>query len=132
MKIGRKLKGGEVIELVGDLGSGKTSFVRGLVEGAGSDDAVRSPSFTLANQYRAPRFTLHHFDFYRLDEPGIIKRELSEVFQDSKAVSAIEWADPVKSILPAERLTVHILATGDEERRLDLTYPESLSYLLPD
>ena len=131
MKIGSRLKGGETMELVGDLGSGKTAFVRGLAEGMGSKDDVRSPSFTLSNQYRAGTFTLYHFDFYRLHEPGIMRRELAEVLDDPKVSVVVEWADPVKSALPDERLTVYITPTGETGREFNFSYPEELGYLIP-
>lgn len=132
MKIGRKLRGGETIELVGDLGAGKTAFVRGLAKGAGSKDAVRSPSFTLSNQYRADKLTIYHFDFHRLGEPGIMKRELAEVLEDPKAVVVVEWADAVKDVMPDRRLAVHITATTETDRQFDFVYPRDLSYLIPE
>ena len=125
------MRGGEVIELVSDLGGGKTSFVRGLAKGMGSHDAVRSPSFTLSNQYRAGGLTLHHFDFYRLAEPGIMKNELAEVLADPRAVVAVEWGDIVGDVLPAKRLTVHIKATAETVREFNFAYPDSLQYLTP-
>jgi len=64
--IGRRLTGGEVIELVSDLGGGKTTFVRGLARGLGSADVVSSPTFTVSKVYKADKLELHHFDFYRL------------------------------------------------------------------
>lgn len=131
MKIGSRLKGGETIELVGDLGAGKTAFVRGLVEGMGSKDQVSSPSFTLSNQYRSGDLTLHHFDFYRLNEPGIMRQELAEVLEDPRASTAIEWADPVRSLLPIDRLTVHMVPTSENSRRVEFSYPERLAYLIP-
>lgn len=131
MKIGRKLRGGEAIELSGDLGAGKTAFMRGLAEGAGSKDDVRSPSFTLSNVYRAGKLDIHHFDFYRLEDPGIMRRELAETLEDPTAVVAVEWAAAVKSVLPGRRLTIRISATGDDGRRFELSYPPSLSYLIP-
>lgn len=130
--VGPKLRGGEVIELVSDLGGGKTTFVRGLAGGMGSPDAVRSPSFTLGNQYRAGKMTLYHFDFYRLFEPGIMHDELAEVLADPKAVVVVEWGKIVKDILPAKRLTITLRATGDKSRELTFTYPESLGYLIPE
>jgi tRNA threonylcarbamoyladenosine biosynthesis protein TsaE len=132
MKIGRELKGGEVIELIGDLGAGKTAFVRGLVKGMGGVDNVRSPSFTLSNQYNTGDLTLHHFDFYRLHEPGIMRNEIEEVLQDPKAVVAVEWAEAVKDALPAERLKIVISATAESGRHLYIKYPDELSYLLPE
>lgn len=132
MKIGSRLRGGETIELVSDLGGGKTTFVRGLAEGVGSSDSVRSPSFTIGNLYRARELTLHHFDFHRLEDPGIIRRELAEALEDPKAVVAAEWADTVRSVLPAKRLTVRITATGEDTRSLNFSYPAELDYLLKD
>src|SRR6185295_7699766 len=102
-RIGQNLKGGEVIELISDLGGGKTAFVKGLVSGMGSKDRVSSPSFTLSNQYSGNGLLLHHFDFYRLEEPGIMKQELAEILEDSNSVVAIEWAVVIEDVLPVER-----------------------------
>jgi tRNA threonylcarbamoyladenosine biosynthesis protein TsaE len=129
-RIGQRLRGGEVIELVSDLGGGKTAFVHGLVKGAGSTDRVSSPSFTLRNEYRAGKLTVYHFDFYRLDEAGIMRDELAETLAEPQAVSVIEWADIVEDVLPAQRLTVRLTATGEESRQFDFRYPASLHYLL--
>lgn len=131
-RIGRQLKGGEVIELISDLGGGKTAFVRGLAAGMGSKDRVSSPSFTLSNQYEARGMTLFHFDFYRLGNPGIVGQELAEILEDPKAAVAIEWAGLVDNVLPAERLSVTITSTGEEERELIIEYPKKLSYLFPN
>lgn len=127
--VGRKLRGGETIELVSDLGGGKTTFVSGMARGMGSQGEVSSPSFTLTNQYRAGELTLHHFDFYRLQEPGIMRDELAEVLADPKAVVVVEWAQIVKDVLPVQRVTVHIKVTGEQSRSLEFAYPEELSYL---
>lgn len=132
MRIGRKLRGGEIIELIGDLGAGKTAFVRGLAKGMGSDDPVSSPSFTLGNRYRAGALTLDHFDFHRLEEPGIMRRELSETLEDTSTIAAVEWADTVRSVMPKERLTINITATGATSRQLRFSYPEKLKYLIPN
>lgn len=131
-RLGRKLRGGEVIELISDLGGGKTTFVRGLARGRGSADAVSSPSFTLRNEYRAGQLTLYHFDFYRLAEPGIVQRELEEVLADPQAVTVIEWADIVEAVLPAERLTIRIQTTGENTRHLIMTAAEAAHHLLPE
>jgi len=119
-----------VIELVSDLGGGKTAFVRGLVNGMGSKDAVRSPSFTLSNQYKAAKLVMYHFDFYRLNDPGIMSDEVAELIGDPEVVVAIEWADIVEDVLPAERLTVHITSTGVNSREFSFATPEKLEYLL--
>lgn len=130
-KIGHKVRGGEVIELVSDLGGGKTAFVRGLASGMGSQGKVSSPSFTLGNQYRAGRLTLYHFDFYRLNDPGIMAAELAEALAEPQAVVAIEWGGIVEGILPASRLIVHIKALAENLRELTFNYPAGLAYLIP-
>ena len=77
-KIGANIRGGEVIELVSDLGGGKTVFVRGLAKGMKSDDQVASPTFTINREYKTGDLVLSHYDFYRLSDPGIISAELEE------------------------------------------------------
>lgn len=129
--IGAKFTGGEVIELVSDLGGGKTAFVRGLARGMGSHDQVASPTFTISREYHSDNLTLYHFDFYRLHEPGIITAELAEFIHDPKAVVAIEWSDIAKHVLPEKRVTVHLTLTGETNRQLQFTYPKELAYLIP-
>jgi tRNA threonylcarbamoyladenosine biosynthesis protein TsaE len=128
--LGKNFKGGETIELVSDIGGGKTTFVRGLAKGMGSSDRVSSPSFTLSNEYRAGDLTIYHFDFYRLSEPGIMASELAEVLSDPKAVVVVEWANIVEDVLPQERLSITLKVSGEDSRTLSLTYPEALAYLL--
>lgn len=132
MGIGRAVRGGEVIELLSDLGGGKTTFVHGLARGMGSVDKVASPTFTISREYSAGRLTLYHFDFYRLTEAGIVGDELNEVVGDLDAVVAIEWGEIVENVLPEARLTLRIVATGETERQLILTYPPELAYLFSE
>lgn len=131
-QIGANLKGGEVIELVSDLGGGKTTFTRGLARGARSADKVGSPTFTLSREYEAPNFVIAHFDFYRLSEAGIVADELKEVVGDPQYVTIVEWGDIVHDVLPAGRLTVRLelQRSGDEDRKITLSYPEELEYLV--
>jgi tRNA threonylcarbamoyladenosine biosynthesis protein TsaE len=129
-KIGSKLRGGEVVELVSDLGGGKTTFTRGLVRGTGSLDRVGSPTFTLSREYTAPKFKIIHFDFYRLDEGGIVADELAEFIGDPAYVIVVEWGDVVQDVLPESRLNVKFEQTGDEERTIIASYPSELGYLL--
>lgn len=130
-KIGKRLKGGEVIELASDLGGGKTAFVRGLARGLGSRNHVASPTFTISREYHAGELTLHHFDFYRLSEPGIMSAELAEVLSDPKAVIAVEWSDIVQHVLPEKRLRITFTLTGETSRQLEFSYPPELAYLIP-
>lgn len=129
-QIGAKLRGGEVIELISDLGGGKTTLTRGIVRGAGSQDSVRSPSFTLSNQYKTDKFTIYHFDFYRLGEPGIMADELAEVVGDSKAVVIVEWGEIVADILPVDRLSIKLVSDSENSRRIEFGAPDRLKYLL--
>jgi len=131
-KIGSRLKGREVIELISDLGGGKTTFVRGLAKGAGSKDHVSSPSFAISKTYQTDGFTLQHYDFYRLNEAGIMAHELSDIAKDDNKVAVIEWGDIVRDVLPHDRMTVTINNLGDELRELVFELPEELSYLMED
>lgn len=106
--------------------------MRGLAKGMGSTDSVHSPSFTLSNQYKAGDKTLFHFDFYRLQEPGIMLDEISEVITDPQAIVAVEWANIVENVLPAEHITVTIHAIDDNARELTISYPQSLEYAFED
>lgn len=128
--MGKALKGGEVIELVSDLGGGKTTFVRGLAHGAGSKDKVGSPTFTISKVYNAPKFDIHHFDFYRLPDPGLVANELAEVLGDEHIVTVIEWADVVSHVLPGNRLHINIRQTPSGARELTFRASEPLAYLL--
>jgi tRNA threonylcarbamoyladenosine biosynthesis protein TsaE len=129
-QLGRNLRGGEVIELVSDLGGGKTTFTRGLVRGTGSTDRVGSPTFTLSREYTAPRFTVAHFDFYRLGEAGIMGDELDEIIHDPAYVTVVEWGDIVHDVLPKNRLTVQLTQTGDDLRHVSINCPAELAYVL--
>lgn len=130
--IGAKLRGAEVIELISDLGGGKTTFTRGLVRGAGSVDKVGSPTFTISREYTAPNFTIAHFDFYRLHEAGIVAAELAELVQNKHYVVVVEWGEIVHDVLPAERLSIDIsLDRGDENtRHITIRYPAAYAYLV--
>lgn len=124
------LKGGEVIELVSDLGGGKTTFVRGLARGASSSDAVASPTFTISKVYEAPAFQIHHFDFYRLQDAGIVADELAEVIEDPSIVTVVEWADIVQDVLPEDRLTVTITQTPEGEREMLFSTTSTYDYII--
>lgn len=111
-----RLKPGDVVLLYGDLGAGKTAFVRGLAKGLGaSPDDVSSPTFTLIQEYRGP-VTLQHVDLYRLKPSEIEGLGLDEL-TDGRAVVAIEWAERWPEA-PLEAWTVRILDEGDERRRI--------------
>lgn len=128
--VGQNLRGGEVIELISDLGGGKTAFVRGLVKGAGSKDDVASPTFTISRVYSGPKFDIHHYDFYRLAEPGVVGQELEESLADERSVVAVEWAETIRDVLPESRLIITIKATSENSRRFAFSAPPSHAYLV--
>lgn len=129
--IGAKLRGGESFEFVADLGGGKTTFISGLVAGAGSQNIVGSPTFTVGKQYQAVHVRFYHYDFYRLNEPGLVAEELAEALEDENGVVLVEWAEQVASVLPEERVTINLsyVAEGEAVRQCDLQFPGSLAYL---
>src|SRR5690554_2160858 len=129
-RLGKALKGAEVIELVSDLGGGKTTLVRGLARGAGSHDKVASPTFTISKVYDCPNFQIHHFDFYRLSDPGVVADELAEVAGDPQVVTVVEWADVVQHVLPEKRLTITLRQTPKGDRELTFKCHKGLAYLV--
>jgi tRNA threonylcarbamoyladenosine biosynthesis protein TsaE len=119
-KLGTLLNGGEIIELVGDVGAGKTTLTKGIAAGLGVDEDVQSPSFTISRVYDTPKLRLAHYDFYRLHDAGIMKDELHEVVQDQKTVTIIEWAEVVSGVLPEDRLMIHITSPDETTRKIEL------------
>ncbi|HEY8886725.1 MAG TPA: tRNA (adenosine(37)-N6)-threonylcarbamoyltransferase complex ATPase subunit type 1 TsaE [Candidatus Microsaccharimonas sp.] len=118
-KLGRLLKGGEVIELVGDVGAGKTTFVKGLALGLAINEDVQSPSFTISRVYDArDDLQLAHYDFYRLNDAGIMADELAETTQDPESITVIEWADIVEGVLPEHRLRITFSSPTETTRSL--------------
>ncbi len=113
-RIGILLRGGEVIELVGDVGAGKTTLVKGIARGLEVAEDIQSPTFTISRTYKArDGLRLSHYDFYRLSDPGILKMELSEMMGSSSDIVIIEWAETVKSTLPSDRLSIEIIPDSE-------------------
>ena len=116
-RLGDLLSEGDVVALVGELGSGKTCFTKGLALGLGlsPDTIVTSPSFTLVNEYKG-RYTFYHMDFYRLENlPEVLSAGLEEYLHD-RGVVVLEWADRWPEILPEKRVMVQF-SIMDEQRR---------------
>jgi tRNA threonylcarbamoyladenosine biosynthesis protein TsaE len=120
--LGALINSPEVIELRADLGGGKTTFTKGLVRGLGSKDRVGSPTFTLNKIYKADHVEIHHFDFYRLNEPGVVSDQLEESLQNPRVITIVEWADIVKGVLPENRITIEFKPVADNEDERVVTF----------
>ncbi|QWQ32138.1 tRNA (adenosine(37)-N6)-threonylcarbamoyltransferase complex ATPase subunit type 1 TsaE [Candidatus Minimicrobia naudis] len=117
--IGRAVSGGEVLELVGDIGAGKTTLTKGIAQALEIDEPVQSPTFTISRVYDSPSgLSLAHYDFYRLGNAGIMSEEIREAV-DNDSVVVVEWAGAVDGDLPEDRLVVKITATSEEERLVE-------------
>ncbi|MEG2454447.1 MAG: tRNA (adenosine(37)-N6)-threonylcarbamoyltransferase complex ATPase subunit type 1 TsaE, partial [Clostridia bacterium] len=117
--LANKLKGGEVVLLNGDLGAGKTTFTKGLVDGLGSKMTVVSPTFTLMHAYEDGRLPVYHFDMYRISsEDELYELGLDEYLYEG-GVSVIEWNKFVK--LPNKVITVNLTkGLGDDVREVEI------------
>jgi len=112
-QLAQELGAGSVLLLTGDLGAGKTAFVRGLAEGLGIPPAeVSSPTFTLIQEYRGGRLTLHHIDLYRLKPIEVDDLGLDDLAA-SGGVLAIEWPDRLPRPFPGARLVTLEHGGGD-------------------
>ena len=126
-KLSADLKDGDVVALVGDLGSGKTTFAQGFAQGLGIKENIISPSFIIMRTYKIPPGhpelvggSLYHLDLYRLEEDveqELINIGFNEILNDKKAVVLIEWAEKAKDFLPKKTKWVNFEYLNENERR---------------
>ena len=112
--LGEHLEPQTTIVLSGDLGTGKTTFSKGIARGLGIEQMIKSPTYTLIREYEEGRLPLYHMDIYRLSE-GASDLGLDEYF-DSDGVSLVEWGDMVEEELPPQRFKITLQRLGDTER----------------
>ena len=116
-ELARKLEPGDVIGLDGDLGAGKTVFVKGLARGLGIAANIKSPTFNLVRSYEG-RLPLFHFDIYRIDDTAeLLEIGFSEYFEKGGAV-VVEWAEKAEELMPDNTFRISIRRTGDDTRRI--------------
>jgi len=122
-ELAARFGGGEVVLLSGELGAGKTAFVRGLARGVGVDpEEVASPTFILLTSYPG-RLTLHHADLYRIGSPGEDRELGLEELPGPHGVLAVEWAERLSEV-PWERpLRVTLEHAGEDQRRIRVAEP---------
>ena len=109
---------GDIIALIGDLGTGKTALTKYIAEGLGIKEEVISPTFTIVREYRSGRLPLFHFDVYRLSGPEEFIDAGAEDYLEDSGLSVIEWADIVADALPADALLINIEYAEDDKRRI--------------
>jgi tRNA threonylcarbamoyladenosine biosynthesis protein TsaE len=120
--IGRQLAAeigvGSVLALKGDLGSGKTMFVKGLVAGLGSRADVTSPTFTIVHEYRGGRLPVYHFDFFRLENRESVARLGLDDYFFGDGVSVIEWADRFSELIPQQARWILFEIKSENQRAI--------------
>lgn len=130
--VGEAVRGGEVLAFHSDLGGGKTAFVKGLAVGMGVEGVVQSPTFSLSQIHRGrDNLELHHYDFYRLTDAGVMAAELAESLAQANTVVAVEWGDIVHDVLPADCIQVTLSTDPESEARtITLAIPARLNYII--
>jgi len=118
MRLGSLLQAGDIVHLIGDLGSGKTTLVQGIAIGWGSLDVVSSPTFVLVNVYRRPDgVLLNHLDAYRLND-ALEAEDLDIDTMIEQGILLVEWADRIRNALPQRRLEVDLHWMADAQRSM--------------
>ncbi len=119
-ELAKEIKAGDCVALTGELGGGKTRFVRGMARGLGSKGFVKSPSFTIMNIYEGGSLPLYHIDLYRIAAPEELEMAGLEEYISGNGVSVIEWADRSPALLKACRIIVSFRYAGDTEREIEV------------
>ncbi|MEP6822964.1 MAG: tRNA (adenosine(37)-N6)-threonylcarbamoyltransferase complex ATPase subunit type 1 TsaE [Chthoniobacterales bacterium] len=117
----RAAKTGDVIALIGDLGAGKTQFVKGFVKEIGSEAEVTSPTFTLVHEYNGGRLPVYHFDFYRLERPEAVAGIGFDDYVDAGGVCLIEWGNRFPELLPAHAIRISFRSQSETGRSITRT-----------
>jgi tRNA threonylcarbamoyladenosine biosynthesis protein TsaE len=120
-QVAENARPGDVFALTGDLGAGKTQFVKGFVRGIGSDAEVTSPTFILVHEYGGGRCPVYHFDFYRLDSAGAVLQLGWDEYLDGDGVCVVEWADRFPQLLPAGARWIALKVRSETEREINVT-----------
>ena len=120
-QIGSQLRPGDVVALVGELGTGKTHFIKGLASGTGVKKSryITSPSFTLIHEYQG-KIPFYHIDLFRLKTEKEAEGLGLEEYIQGGGITAVEWADKIPTLLPEEMLWIEIRHTGEHTRSIDI------------
>ncbi len=121
-KISEILEKNDTIALIGDLGTGKTTFVKKIAEGLGIIETIKSPTFTYVREYELEKFNVYHFDVYRISDPSEIYEIGYEDYVNNDGVLIIEWANLIKEELPEEYIEITLEYCNDESRYIKIDY----------
>ena len=113
-RLGKTLERGDVLALVGELGTGKTTLTKAIAAGLDISETVTSPTFTIVKEYNSGRLPLFHFDVYRLENGGELIEIGGEEYFDAGGICVIEWADKIAEILPDDTKLI-LLEYGENE-----------------
>jgi tRNA threonylcarbamoyladenosine biosynthesis protein TsaE len=118
-KLGKKLRAGDVVALVGDLGAGKTVLTKGIAQGLGVKNVryVNSPTFVIIKEHKG-RMPLYHFDIYRLNKSSVLDSENFEEYFYGNGVTVVEWADKIRPLLPKRHIEVKLSVAGEGKRKI--------------
>lgn len=119
------IKRGDVVLLKGDLGAGKTTFVKGAAPAVWIDDEITSPTYAYMNEYHSPNgLTLYHYDCYRLENgEQALALGLTDYFNDENGICFIEWSENIQSVLPKKVKVISIEKIDDEKRKITYEVP---------
>ncbi|MBU3093242.1 tRNA (adenosine(37)-N6)-threonylcarbamoyltransferase complex ATPase subunit type 1 TsaE [Clostridium sp. CM028] len=124
--IGSHVNSGDIVCLIGDLGTGKTHLTKGIAKGLDIKDHITSPTFTIVNEYTG-RLKLYHFDVYRVNDPDEIAAIGFDEYIFSDGVSIIEWANYIEELIPPNNLSITIEKLprlGDDFRKINIRYSD--------
>lgn len=120
LKLGKYLREGDVVALIGDLGTGKTTFVQKLAKAIGIKENVKSPTFNYVLEYTSGRVPFYHFDVYRISEPLEIYELGYEDYVEGNGITVIEWANLIKSELPKVYIEISLFHKDEETREIEI------------
>lgn len=118
LNLAQSLCAGDVVALIGDLGTGKTALTKYIAEGLGIKAMITSPTFTIVQEYREGRLPLYHFDVYRIGDPEEMYEIGYEEYFYGDGVCVVEWADRIEDLLPEETKTIRIEYGKNQEERI--------------
>lgn len=127
IQLGKMAKAGDIICLIGDLGTGKTHLTKGIAKGLGINDYITSPTFNIVNEYSGSGLKLYHFDVYRVNDPEEIAAIGFDEYIFGDGLTVIEWANYIEELIPENNITItleKLPALGVDFRKVTITYPK--------